>query len=389
MTLGRDCEPHRSTPAPSFQPHPRPAPRWLLLHARSLSAVAFSLGLGLFARTSLAQSNEFTLGPDGNWVQTAAPEPNSQQAIISQARRFLAEDRPSQARTIMDSWIRQNERTDSMWLPEALVLRGDSLTMLGNEYDALYDYERVIKEFTGSASFVTAVERELDIGVRYVNGYDRLFLGLRIVDAEDVGEELLIRVQERMPGSRLAERAGIELADHYYRIRDLSLAAEAYDLFLRNYPNSQYHQKAMQRRVYATIAQYKGPRYDGSSLLDAQILIRRFQNIYPAKASEAGLDEALLSRIDESAGAELYESARWYLAQGDEVAARYVLRRLLRERPRTAAAAKGLEFLQSRGWMEPPIGGVPNKPDSQTEPAVSGSDETSTLPSTSDEEPLP
>ncbi|MBX3386240.1 MAG: outer membrane protein assembly factor BamD [Phycisphaeraceae bacterium] len=320
---------------------------------RTLLLGTLALTASISSQPAFAQSNEFTLGTDGSWVQTDAPAPDSDEAIIAQARRFLAEDRPAQARTMLDSWIRQNERTGSPWLPDALVLRGDSLTMLGDEYNALYDYERVIKEFTGSSAFVTAVERELDIGVRYVNGYRRTFLGMRIVDASDIGEELLIRVQERMPGSRLAERAGIELADHYYRIRDLKLAAEAYDLFLRNYPNSQYHQKAMQRRVYATIARYKGPKYDGSSLLDSQVLIRRFRNMYPAKASEAGLDEALLSRIDESAAAELYESARWYLAQGDEVAARYVLRRLVRERPRTAAAVRALEFLQQRGWMEP------------------------------------
>lgn len=365
-------------------------------------AAACVLVFAMFAAVPAAnaQSNEFTLGADGSWVQTAAPDPNSEEAIIAQARRFIAEDRPSQARTMMDSWIRQHERTASPWLPEALVLRGDALTMLGYEYDALYDYERVIKEFTGSSSFVTAVERELNIGVRYVNGYRRLLFGVRIVDATDVGEELLIRVQERMPGSRLGERAGIELADHYYRIRDLKLAAEAYDLFLRNYPSSQYHQKAMQRRVYSTIATYKGPRYDGSALLDAQVLIRRFQNMYPAKASEAGLDEALLSRIDESAGAELYESARWYLAQGDEVAARYVLRRLVRERPRTAAAAQALDYLQERNWLEPndpkpiiaPVADpalVDPASDEQVEQAQQATDAVSTDPATTPTAPPP
>lgn len=322
--------------------------------SRLLIAGCAVVACALFARPVHAQYSEYTLGPNGEWVQTAAADPDSPQAVIAQARRHLAEDRPQQANTLLSNWVRQYERVGgeiSNYLPEALQLRGDALTALGDEYEALYDYERVIKEFPGSTAFVTSIERELDIGVRYVNGYRRKFFGARILDASDIGEELLIRVQERMPGSRLGERAGIELADHYYRERDLNLAAEAYDLFLKNYPGSQYHMKAMQRRVYATIARYKGPRYDGAALLDSAILIRRFRNLYPAQAAQAGLDEALLARIDESAGAEMYESARWYISQGDEAAARYILNRLVRERPKTAAAGDAYAFLQDRKWL--------------------------------------
>lgn len=323
--------------------------------------VALWCVLGAGVRRAEAQYDEYRLGPNGEWVQTRAPDPNSPEALIAQARKFLAEDQPEQAHTLLDRWIKQVDRSGSPWLPEALALRGDAKVMKGDEYQALYDYERVIKEFAGSDQFVVAVERELDIGVRYVNGYDRKFAGIRMLPADDVGEELLIRVQERMPGSRLGERAGIELADYYYRKRDLELASEAYRLFLENYPSSQYHLKAMQRRVYATIARYKGPRYDGSALLDSVILIRRFQNLYPQAAEEAGLDEALLSRIDESAGAELYESARWYLAQKDEAAARYVLNRLIRERPKTAAASEAYRFLERRGWLADMTAPVPRE----------------------------
>ncbi len=329
---------------PTHARTPRLAALWIFM-----VALAAWLTLPAAAR---AQYNEYKLGPDGQWVQTGAADPDSPQAVLAQARRDLAEDRPEQARTVLTTWINQYERTGSEYLPEALQLRGDALTLMGNEYDALYDYERVIKEFTGSGAYVTCVERELDIGVRYVNNYKRKFFGMRILNSEDVGEELLIRVQERMPGSRLGERAGIELADYYYRTHDLSLATEAYDLFLKNYPSSQYRMKAMQRRVYATIARYKGPRYDGSALLDSVVLIRRFRNQYPAQASQGGLDDALLARIDESIAAEMYESARWYLKQGDEPSARYLLQRLVRERPRTAAAGQAYDFMKSRGWLE-------------------------------------
>ena len=292
----------------------------------------------------------------GNWVQTKAPDPGTDQATIAQARRALAEARYQEAQRILDEWLRLYERSKNPILPEALELRGDALTALGQEFQALYDYERVIKEFPSTTTYVVCVERELDIAVRYVQGYRRLLFGFRVLAADDLGEELLIRVQERMPGSRLAERAGIELADYYYNDHNLALAAEAYDLFVQNYPNSQYAMKARERRIYATIGRYKGPAYDASALLDSKILIRRFANRYPAEAQSAGLDEALLVRLDESGAEHMLGIAEWYLRRLDYISAKYVLRRLIKEHPRTAAAAKALETMQSKGWsLTPPV----------------------------------
>jgi outer membrane protein assembly factor BamD (BamD/ComL family) len=319
------------------------------------------LAVGVAAASAPAQSPEFRMDASGNWVQTVAPQPGTDEALIAQARKELAEDRPADAQNTISPWIDKNDRSGNPLMAQALVIRGDALTAQGDEYEALYDYERAIKQFPATQSYITAVERELDIGVRYAGGLRRKLLGVRVLPTSDIGEELLIRVQERMPGSRLAERAGIELADYYYRDHDLSLAVEAYDLFIQNYPSSQYKPRAMQRRIYATIARFKGPRYDGSALIDAKILTRRYVSLYPAEAEKAGLDDGLLTRLDESSGQEMLGTADWYLRRDDDVSARLVLRRLVRDHPRTAAAQKALEIIQSKGWTVQ-LAGADNTP---------------------------
>lgn len=283
-------------------------------------------------------------------METSRPADGTDAALIADARKLLADDQPEQARKLLDSFIDRSEDTNNPLLPQAYLLRGDAITASGDEYKALYDYETVIKSYAASPEFVTALERELDIAVRYVTGLDRKWLGIRFVSAYEEGEELLIRVQERLPGSRLAERAGIELADHYYRQRDLALAGEAYELFLTNFPNSPYRNKAMQRRIFANIGRFKGPRYDGSALVDASVLIRRYMSLYPSQANQAGLDQALLNRIDESAALQLIEVANWYFDREDLVAARATLQRLVRLHPQSAAAGQALAELEKRGW---------------------------------------
>jgi len=339
-----------------------------MLTPMRVPGVAILSALTALAAPALAQhAPEYRLDPSGNWVQVSAPAPGTDEAIIADARKALAEDRPADAQRLVDPLIEKAGRsTSNPLIADALVIRADATTAQGDEYEALYDYERAIKEYTGSPSFILAVERELDIGVRYLNGMNRKVMGMRVLDAADIGEELAIRVQERMPGSRLAERAGIELADHYYREHNLDLAVEAYDLFVENYPNSQYKQRAMQRRIYATIARFKGPNYDGSSLVDARILTRRYSSLYPTEAQKAGLDDGLVTRLDESAAESKLHTAEWYLKRSDEVAARLILRRLVRDHPKTAATQKAIAMMKERGWSFQPT----STPATPTEPAV-------------------
>lgn len=323
---------------------------------------AITAGLLLAAAPALGQGTEYRLDKSGQWETIVKPDEGDDARLIVEARKHLAESRPEKAKVLLDRWLSEHEHTDNRYLPQAYLLRGDSLTATGYEYKALYDYEAVIKRFPASEEFVTALERELEIAVRYVNGLKYKWLGLRVWDASDIGEELLIVIQERLPNSRLAERAGIELAEYYYRNHDLEMADVAYEMFLLNYPSSAYQMTAMERRVYSAIGQYKGPMYDSSPLRDARVLIRRFASLYPGEAEKKGLNDALVARLDESAAAELLESARWYMKQGDAVSARFTLTRLVHKHPNTAAGTLALQVMAERGWIE-------DKKDKQEEPA--------------------
>ncbi|MEL7474536.1 MAG: outer membrane protein assembly factor BamD, partial [Planctomycetota bacterium] len=264
-------------------------------------------------------------------------------------------------------WLKDNERSRNPYFPEALLLIGDAKVAQRDEFEALYDYERLILEYPESPEFVSAIERELEIATQYVNGLRRKAFGFRFEDASNIGEELLIRVQERLPGSRLAERAGIELADHYYREREMQLASDAYELFLANYPKSQHRRKALERRVYANIARFKGPEYDASGLRNAKALVQDYEAEFPIDAERTGLNSALIARLDESAATQMLDSADWYLRVNDDVAARYTLRRLIRQYPRTIAASAAFQIMESNGWA-PPASAPPSGPDPDPDP---------------------
>ena len=271
-------------------------------------------------------------------------------SIVGSARRLLAEGRAEAAEKLLNPFLEEHEGTDHPDLAEAYLLRGDARTATGREFKALYDYERVVKGHPESDSFVPALERELATAIRYLNGLRKRAFGFRIDDGTPLAEEIILRINERLPGSRLAERAVLELAGYYYRTRDLRSAATTYDVFLRIFPTSDRRQEAMQRRIYANIAQFKGPAYDASGLIDATYQIDAYRQEFPAEAARDGLSDALVTRLDESAAAQALGVARWYLKRGDPVSAKVHLVRLVRRHPLTAAAQEALRIIGARGW---------------------------------------
>lgn len=330
-----------------------------LIHSRARS---LPLALLLVAVPTFAQT-QYTLDPTGNWVAKSAPAPaDPDAAIIASARQLLADNKPSEAKSILEKWVEEHETSQSPLLPQAYLLKGDATTADGNEFNALYDYESVCLQYPGSEEFVKALQRELDIAIQYLHGLKRKWLGMRLTDSENIGEELLVRVQERLPGSALAEKACLELANYYYRTRDLKLAADAYEIFAKNFPRSEHASEARELRIYSNIGRFQGPNYDASGLVDAQILIEEYAKDDPVGARAKGLSDALVARLDESTAVQLLEKARWYFKRGDPVSARYVLRRLVATHPQTVAAGTALKIMQERGWPAAEPTSLPSLP---------------------------
>ena len=334
-----------TTTPPDRTATPTPNRRGSRLRKRGLRTILAIVAAASATSFGAAQEQTYELTEDDRWSLLAEKDPDGEASQLLQVRRALGLDEPRRALNLVESFL---ERAPfSTWRPEALLLKGDAQLALGNEYDALMTYEDLVQRYPGSAVFVTALEREYDIAKAYAGGLKRKFLGLfRILDTADDAEELLIRIQERLPGSTLAERAGMTLADFYFERRDLFMAAEAYDIFIENYPRSTQIDKARLRLIYSYLANFRGPEYDAVGLLEAQARLRELQAIRPALAQKVGA-EALLVRVYESDAIKMLQTARWYVEVGDPISAEYVIRRLVEAYPDSIATIDALRMIPS------------------------------------------
>jgi outer membrane protein assembly factor BamD (BamD/ComL family) len=282
------------------------------------------------------------LDDNDQWVAPAGVTPGSPEGRLQIVRETLARGEYARAHKLADAWLESFPANGLR--ARCLLARGDALWKGGNEYDALFDYEEVARRYPSSDVFVLALQREYTIACAYADGLKRRFFGtVRIVDATDDAVWMLIRIQERLPGSQLAEQAGMRLADHYFDTRQLAMAAEAYDLFVLNYPRSPQVDKARLRLIYSHCASFRGPEHSAKGLVEAQIRLRELQVRDPMLANRIGA-EALLVRIDESEARKLLAEARWYLDQGDLVGAERFIRRLVTRFPRSVSTLDALDF---------------------------------------------
>jgi outer membrane protein assembly factor BamD (BamD/ComL family) len=279
------------------------------------------------------------------WVLTDTPEAGSSEAQLASASKQLALGNYQEALRISSIWIERNKHSDDYSLMgEAHIIHGDALFAQGYFYESLFDYEVVARDYYGTKSSITANEREFEIAKMFAGGLRKLLWGMRIADATDEAEELFIRIQERLPRSPLAENAAMELADLYYRRKQMKLANDMYLIFVENYPQSLEIDKAKARLIYTRLATYRGPTFNDAGLFDARKELLQLRSTSPRLAKTVD-SSALITRIDESLGQKALRTAQWYLKTNNPIAAEYTVRRLIVEYKQTAASIEALEHL--------------------------------------------
>jgi len=294
--------------------------------------------LAMLGALPAAAQTEYTLDDFDRWTPVQGGK--ASEPMLQQAQVALANNEPQRAMALADAFMEQNPLSGAR--SEALLIKGDALLAMDNEWQALFAYEEIARRYPTTASFVPALEREFEIAKAYANGLRKRFLGtFRLVAAGDDAQEILIRIQERLPASALAEKAGMALADFYYERRDMALAADAYDLFVQNYPRSLQADKARLRLIASYCSGYKGPEFDAKGLNEASGKLRELQALEPQLAKQVGA-EAILLRIYESEADKRLTTANWYWQTNDPISAEREIRALVKKYPRSIAAIQAL-----------------------------------------------
>lgn len=309
---------------------------------------------GAIVHPAFAQSEQLresqVLDPERDaWVERPDETPGDRGGPLGEARGLLATDEPRKAYKLLDTWVEENPDDDRYY--EAVFLLGEAEFERGRYYQAYERYEEVV-EATGGELFFTALRREMDVSRAFLAGEKRIVWKILRLPAYDDGIEILDRIWERVPGTRLGEAALKLKADYFFAVGDLQLAQDEYAALAREYPNGRYVQLAMLRSAEAAAGAFPGIKFDDRALLDASERYRQVLGAYPQFAERESVP-ARLEGIRASRAEKDLDIAQWYERTKQVGAAEYYYRLVLEDYPDTLAASEARLALLGLGVGAP------------------------------------
>ena len=316
---------------------------------RRLVFLAVLFGPTLCAAQEEQYGEREVLDPETEtWVARPAEEVTTPEGTLDRARQLLAQGKYRKAYKLLDKWTEENP--DHERYLEGMYLLGEARFERSEFYQAYEAYE-VVAENTYGELFYKSLRREMDVARAFLSGEKRIVWKLLRLSAYDEGIEILDRVWERVPGTRLGEAALKLKADYYYAIGDMDFAQDEYARLAQEYPAGRYTQFAMLRSAESAAAAFPGVKFDDRALLNADVRYRQVQSAFPVYARREHVPDRLDGIREQRAEKDL-EVARWYERVKQPAAAEWYYRLILRDWPETLAASEAQQQLRALG-VEP------------------------------------
>jgi outer membrane assembly lipoprotein YfiO len=298
----------------------------------------------------------WTLDASGEWIAApVARDPVAEadiRARLSQNPELLEIEQLVERRAFGGAerravrWLRNNPASPVRDI--ALLLNARALNGQNNGVKAFYYCDELMDVHPESPLYVDALRLQFDIADSYLKGRKERFLGLTILPRRDSGIDMLFRIQQRAPASPLAEQALLRTADFYWANGQFDLASDAYGFYADRYPRSPLAPQARLRQAYANLAQFVGPKYDPTPLINARAQMNDMIATYPDLAKQEDLRGKVLL-ADRKIARKLYLTADFYKRTGKPDSASHLCKRLIATFPDLPEAQDARELLVQLG----------------------------------------
>lgn len=285
-----------------------------------------------------------------DWQQVPSADPNlPADPALDRIEQLLNRRNGKAAFKESVRWLKANPFTTPQ-RDRALFLAARGLNIAGDGVKSFYYCDELLDTYPESPYYQPALELQYQIADRYLNAGPRRWLFLPVGDYYDEATEMLFRIQQRSPGSQLAERALLRTADFYYARSEYDLAGDAYAAYARSYPRSPDVSRVRLQQAYSYLAQFRDPKFDATPVIDARAQLADLLQTDPQLAQQENV-AALIDRIDSTLAQKLSVSAEYYRRVNKPDSAAYLYEQVVRNYPATpeAEAAKAaLDRLPSR-----------------------------------------
>jgi outer membrane protein assembly factor BamD len=206
------------------------------------------------------------------------------------------------------------------------------------EIDYLYkgfrEYQNLIEKHPGSPHFETVLERQYEIGVRFLTGAKHRIWRFRVFNGLDKSVEVFEKVVKNGPYSKVGPKAQFGIGQAYERQKDNISAVRAYEKVLERYPKLPIAEEAQFQIGAAYQAEAQRAEYDQNNANQAIAAFTEFLVRYPqsARVEDAQNRRAGLKQ-EQSKG--LFQIAEFYEKRQNPKAASIYYNEVIEQNPRS------------------------------------------------------
>jgi len=296
-------------------------------------------------------SSTLILGSDG-WRPMVKPAKNPQADAEFQAALKLfqlgnfAESEKQFAKIAKD-------RKGTPWGETGQYYLAETQYQRKNYVHAHDSFERLLKDYVATDYRDKAVSREFAIAQlwmlqddpkapkdKLIPWYGHFTGGLPLIDVQGSLLQALEHVRQNDPKGPLADRASLEIADHYMKHRDYESASMYYDQFIMEYPKSPFLQQVQLAAIDARMKGYLGPDYDASGLEKAREGVRKTMKTFPER--QEGFEKLYhtLDVINAQEAEKTFKDGMYYKRVGKVASAEYYFGKIPQRWPNSEWALK-------------------------------------------------
>ena len=230
-------------------------------------------------------------------------------------------------------------------------IEAEILFCKGKFVKAARRYDRFLAEYPESALLQAALDRQFAIATAFLAGRKRPVLGLFKIKGYAEGAGIMERLSDRAGDTPIAIDAAVAVAKSLERRGKFNEAYYKWSEISSRWPTGPIARDALLAMARCKHDAYRGPEYDGSSLISAKSYYENFRLRYPKDAEKIGVDEKL-KRINEQLAYKQFSIGRYYQRTANRQSANLYYQMVLDNWPDSSAAKMAEKELKSEKCLK-------------------------------------
>ncbi|MEW6026476.1 MAG: outer membrane protein assembly factor BamD [Planctomycetota bacterium] len=231
-------------------------------------------------------------------------------------------------------------------------LTGECLFLAEYYNNSHKHFQKFLQEFPKTERLNDVINRELEIGFKFINGAKRSIWGIYIVPSYDLGVKIVRETLKGYPYTEHSEEYYFKLAGHIFGNENYDEARNEYEGFIKVYPKSKLVPEAEYKMAQCHLKVYQGFAYEVTPLTEAYKITGKFSEKYPDSLLNDEVKKAH-EHITNLFAERDYEVGMFYARTNKSKSARIYLEGVIKNYPETKWAKESASALNGLQNGEP------------------------------------